>query len=152
MSSETAEAIASPEAAPPGDVSSFMSHRQILVVFGSLALGLLLASLDQTIVSTAMLTIIGDIGVKNGLAHMPWIATAYVLASTASTPIYGKLSDLFGRKPLYMSAILLPGRLRPERVLAEPRRADRLPHRAGPRRRRHHGPDVRHHRRRRPAP
>ena len=103
-------AIAKPASGKPADsadVSSFMSHKQILVVFGSLMLGLLLAALDQTIVSTAMLTIVGDIGGKNGLAHMPWIATAYVLASTASTPIYGKLSDQFGRKPLYMSAIVL---------------------------------------------
>ena len=108
MSATTSQtgAIAEPKAAGPADGPS-MTHRQILVVFGSLMLGLLLASLDQTIVSTAMLTIIGDIGGKNGLAHMPWIATAYVLASTASTPIYGKLSDLFGRKPLYMSAIAL---------------------------------------------
>jgi EmrB/QacA subfamily drug resistance transporter len=82
-----------------------MSHKQILVVFGSLMLGLLLAALDNTIVSTAIRTIIGDIGGKDGLARMPWVTTAYVLASTASTPIYGKLSDLFGRKPLYMSAI-----------------------------------------------
>ena len=84
-----------------------MSHKQILVVFGSLMLGLLLASLDNTIVSTAIRTIIGDIGGQNGLARMPWVTTAYVLASTAATPIYGKLSDLFGRKPLYMTAIAL---------------------------------------------
>ncbi|MBS2539828.1 DHA2 family efflux MFS transporter permease subunit [Catenulispora sp. NF23] len=84
-----------------------MSHKQILVVFGSLMLGLLLASLDNTIVSTAIRTIIGDIGGQNGLARMPWVTTAYVLASTAATPIYGKLSDLFGRKPLYMIAIAL---------------------------------------------
>jgi EmrB/QacA subfamily drug resistance transporter len=114
MSAETTESIATPGAGRPAEgpvgsaaMNTVMTHRQILVVFGSLMLGLLLASLDQTIVSTAMLTIIGDIGGKNGLAHMPWIATAYVLASTASTPIYGKLSDLFGRKPLYMSAIVL---------------------------------------------
>jgi EmrB/QacA subfamily drug resistance transporter len=82
-----------------------MTHKQILVVFGSLMLGLLLASLDNTIVGTAIRTIIGDIGGKDGLARMPWVTTAYVLASTAATPIYGKLSDLFGRKPLYMTAI-----------------------------------------------
>jgi EmrB/QacA subfamily drug resistance transporter len=82
-----------------------MTHKQILVVFGSLMLGLLLASLDNTIVGTAIRTIIGDIGGQDGLARMPWVTTAYVLASTAATPIYGKLSDLFGRKPLYMTAI-----------------------------------------------
>jgi len=64
-----------------------MTHKQILVVFGSLMLGLLLASLDNTIVGTAIRTIIGDIGGKDGLARMPWVATAYVLASIAATPI-----------------------------------------------------------------
>ncbi|GAA2057800.1 MFS transporter [Catenulispora yoronensis] len=100
----TPEAIASPQA-PQVAEGSTMTHKQILVVFGSLMLGLLLASLDNTIVGTAIRTIIGDIGGKDGLARMPWVTTAYVLASTAATPIYGKLSDLFGRKPLYMTAI-----------------------------------------------
>jgi EmrB/QacA subfamily drug resistance transporter len=103
---ELSEKIASPSA-PQVAEGSAMSHKQILVVFGSLMLGLLLASLDNTIVSTAIRTIIGDIGGQNGLARMPWVTTAYVLASTAATPIYGKLSDLFGRKPLYMTAIAL---------------------------------------------
>src|SRR5882762_8812952 len=103
---EVPEKIASPQA-PQVAEGSTMSHKQILVVFGSLMLGLLLASLDNTIVSTAIRTIIGDIGGQNGLARMPWVTTAYVLASTAATPIYGKLSDLFGRKPLYMTAIVL---------------------------------------------
>jgi len=98
------ENIASPQA-PQVAEGSTMTHKQILVVFGSLMLGLLLASLDNTIVGTAIRTIIGDIGGKDGLARMPWVTTAYVLASTAATPIYGKLSDLFGRKPLYMTAI-----------------------------------------------
>ncbi|WP_230419629.1 MDR family MFS transporter [Catenulispora pinistramenti] len=108
MTEKTAEPenIASPPA-PQVAEGSTMSHKQILVVFGSLMLGLLLASLDNTIVSTAIRTIIGDIGGQNGLARMPWVTTAYVLASTAATPIYGKLSDLFGRKPLYMIAIAL---------------------------------------------
>jgi EmrB/QacA subfamily drug resistance transporter len=101
---ELSEPIEQPPAAPPVE-GTFMTHKQIMVVFGSLMLGLLLASLDNTIVGTAIRTIIGDIGGKDGLARMPWVTTAYVLASTASTPIYGKLSDLFGRKPLYMFAI-----------------------------------------------
>ncbi|MFL6115816.1 MAG: DHA2 family efflux MFS transporter permease subunit [Catenulispora sp.] len=100
------ETITSPPA-PQVAEGSTMTHKQILVVFGSLMLGLLLASLDNTIVGTAIRTIIGDIGGKDGLARMPWVTTAYVLASTAATPIYGKLSDLFGRKPLYLTAIAL---------------------------------------------
>ena len=100
------EKTASPSA-PRVAEGSTMTHKQILVVFGSLMLGLLLASLDNTIVSTAIRTIIGDIGGADGLARMPWVTTAYVLASTAATPIYGKLSDLFGRKPLYMTSIAL---------------------------------------------
>jgi EmrB/QacA subfamily drug resistance transporter len=84
-----------------------MSHRQIMVVFSGLMLGLLLAALDQTIVSTALWTIVKDLDPVNGISHMSWVITAYLLASTASTPLYGKISDLFGRKPVYMFAIAL---------------------------------------------
>jgi MFS family permease len=65
---------------------------------------MLLASLDQTIVSTALPTIVGELG---GLAHLSWIVTAYMLATTIVTPLYGKLGDLFGRKIVLQSAILL---------------------------------------------
>src|SRR4051812_10037274 len=98
------ETITSPPA-PQVAEGSTMTHKQILVVFGSLMLGLLLASLDNTIVGTAIRTITGDIGGKDGLARIPWVTPAYVLPSPPATPIYGKLSDLFGRKPLYMTAI-----------------------------------------------
>jgi EmrB/QacA subfamily drug resistance transporter len=67
-------------------------------------LGMFLAALDQTIVSTALPTIVGDLG---GLAHLSWVVTAYLLASTVSTPIYGKLGDMYGRKPVFLAAILI---------------------------------------------
>jgi MFS family permease len=69
-----------------------------------LMLGMLLAALDQTIVSTALPTIVGDLG---GLEHLSWVATAYLLTSTASTPLYGKISDLYGRKPVFQFAIVV---------------------------------------------
>lgn len=73
-------------------------------VFSALLLVVLLASLDQTVVSTALPTIAGDLG---GLTHLPWIITAYLLSTTVVTPIYGKLGDLFGRKRVLQSAIVL---------------------------------------------
>ena len=81
-----------------------LSHREILVVFSGLMLGMLLAALDQTIVATALPTIVGDLG---GLNHLSWVVTAYLLASTASTPLYGKISDLYGRKIMFQAAIVL---------------------------------------------
>jgi EmrB/QacA subfamily drug resistance transporter len=67
-------------------------------------LGMFLAALDQTIVSVALPTIVGDLG---GLNHLSWVVTAYLLASTISTPIYGKLGDMYGRKPVFLVAILI---------------------------------------------
>ncbi len=78
--------------------------RSVRVVFSALMLVMLLASLDQTIVSTALPTIVGEFG---GLAHLSWIVTAYLLATTIVTPLYGKLGDLLGRKVVLQSAILL---------------------------------------------
>ncbi|MDQ1614101.1 MAG: hypothetical protein QOJ60_40 [Actinomycetota bacterium] len=83
---------------------SYLSHRQILVVLSGLMLGMLLAALDQTIVSTALPTIVGDLG---GLNHLSWVVTAYLLTSTASTPLYGKISDLYGRRRVFMFAIIV---------------------------------------------
>lgn len=91
--------------ATAADGRPMMSHRQIMVVFSGLMLGLLLAALDQTIVSTALLTIVNDLDKTTGTAQMPWVVTAYLLASTAVTPIYGKLADLYGPKKIYMFAI-----------------------------------------------
>jgi EmrB/QacA subfamily drug resistance transporter len=67
-------------------------------------LGMFLAALDQTIVSTALPTIVGDLG---GLNHLSWVVTSYLLASTVSTPLYGKLGDMIGRKPVFLAAILI---------------------------------------------
>ncbi|MFE3069972.1 DHA2 family efflux MFS transporter permease subunit [Streptomyces sp. NPDC059247] len=80
------------------------SHRKVLVAVGALLLGLLLAALDQTIVSTALPTIVSELG---GLEHLSWVVTAYLLASTAATPLWGKLGDQYGRKKLFQSAIVL---------------------------------------------
>jgi len=76
----------------------------VRLIFGALMLVMLLASLDQTIVSTALPVIVGEFG---GLAHLSWIVTAYMLATTIVTPLYGKLGDLFGRKIVLQSAIVL---------------------------------------------
>ncbi|MDB5687062.1 MAG: EmrB/QacA subfamily drug resistance transporter, partial [Rhizorhabdus sp.] len=78
--------------------------QSVRLIFGALMLVMLLASLDQTIVSTALPTIVGEFG---GLAHLSWIVTAYMLATTIVTPLYGKLGDLFGRKIVLQGAILL---------------------------------------------
>jgi EmrB/QacA subfamily drug resistance transporter len=74
------------------------------VIFGALMLVTLLASLDSTIVSTALPTIVGDLG---GLEHLSWIVTSYILAQTIATPLFGKLGDQFGRKRMLQSAVLL---------------------------------------------
>jgi len=91
---------------PAGPTHEFpqLTHRQIMNILGGLMTGMLLASLDQTIVSTALPTIVGQLG---GLNHLSWVVTAYLLASTASTPLYGKISDLYGRKPLFRFAIVV---------------------------------------------
>jgi EmrB/QacA subfamily drug resistance transporter len=81
-----------------------LSHKQILTILSGLLLGMLLAALDQTIVSTAMPSIVGDL---NGLNHIAWVTTAYLLASTVTTPMWGKLGDLFGRKYLFQGSIVI---------------------------------------------
>src|SRR2546421_5399418 len=80
------------------------TQTSLAAVFGALFLALLLASLDQTIVSTALPTIVGDLG---GLSHLSWVVTAYLLASTVVGPLYGKLGDLYGRKIMLRIAIVL---------------------------------------------
>ncbi len=79
-----------------------LSRRQVWVIFGGLMLAMLLASLDQTIVSTALPTIVSELG---GAAHLSWVVTAYMLASTVTTQMWGKLGDLFGRKVLFLIAV-----------------------------------------------
>src|SRR5581483_8904092 len=77
---------------------------RVRLIFTALMLVLLLAALDQTIVSTALPTIVGDLG---GIAHLSWVVTAYLLASTITGPLYGKLGDLYGRKKVLQAAIVI---------------------------------------------
>ena len=81
-----------------------LEHQRVLVVFSGLVLAMLLAALDSTIVATALPTIVGELG---GLEHLAWVVTAYLLAQTVVTPLYGKLGDLFGRKRILQGAIVL---------------------------------------------
>jgi MFS family permease len=87
------------------DLTATGERRQgVGVVFAGLMLVLLMAALDQTIVSTALPTIVGDLG---GLSHISWVVTAYLLAQTAVTPVYGKLGDLYGRKVMLQIALVI---------------------------------------------
>src|SRR3954463_3958684 len=80
------------------------SGRGVGMVIAALLVVMLLASLDQTIVSTALPTIVGELG---GLEHISWVVTAYLLAVTVGTPLYGKLGDLYGRKLVLQSALVI---------------------------------------------
>ncbi|MGD9986637.1 MFS transporter [Pseudonocardia sp.] len=88
--------------APPERSSGELSHKQIVTILVGLALGMFLAALDQTVVSTAIRTIADDLG---GLSLQAWATTAFLITGTITTPLYGKLSDQFGRKPLFLFAI-----------------------------------------------
>ncbi|MEV6164228.1 MDR family MFS transporter [Streptomyces sp. NPDC052052] len=90
--------------APAPATGEDRSTRSVMVAIGALLLGLLLAALDQTIVATALPTIVSDLG---GLEHLSWVVTAYLLASTAATPLWGKLGDQYGRKKLFQTAIVV---------------------------------------------
>ncbi|MCX6490949.1 MAG: MDR family MFS transporter [Rhodococcus sp.] len=83
-------------------MSGEYSHRAIMTILSGLMMGMFLAALDQTIVSTSVRTIADDL---NGFSVLAWVTTAYLITSTVSTPLYGKLSDLYGRKPFFMTAI-----------------------------------------------
>jgi EmrB/QacA subfamily drug resistance transporter len=83
--------------------SGYLSHRQILVVLGGLMAGMFLAALDMSIVGTALPRVVSDLG---GLNEMSWVVTAYLLTSTASTPLWGKISDLYGRRLIFQGAIV----------------------------------------------
>lgn len=86
------------------DDRSYLSHRQILVVMGGLMAGMFLAALDQSIVGVALPRITSDLG---GLDKLSWVVTAYLLTSTAATPLWGKVSDLLGRRPVFQAAIVV---------------------------------------------
>ncbi|QIG38714.1 MFS transporter [Microbacterium sp. 4R-513] len=92
------------ETLPDGHAPFLLTKRRIWVIFSALIAGMLLASLDQTIVSTAMPTIVGELG---GVSHQVWITTAYILATTIVMPIYGKFGDVLGRRRLFMIAIAI---------------------------------------------
>src|SRR5213080_3885971 len=91
-----------PTATPPSAPGEY-THAQILTILGGLMMGMFLGALDQTIVSTSIRTIADDL---NGLSVQAWVTTAYLITSTVATPIYGKLGDLYGRKKLFMFAII----------------------------------------------
>lgn len=91
----------SPSEAPPPER---LSHRQVVVILGGLILGLLLASLDQTVVTTALPRITADLGGVDGLS---WVVTSYLLAAAVATPLCGKLGDVYGRKRLFQLAIVV---------------------------------------------
>ncbi|MFF3853705.1 DHA2 family efflux MFS transporter permease subunit [Micromonospora sp. NPDC002575] len=82
--------------------SPVLNPRQLRLLMFGLMTGMLLAALDQTIVGTALPTIVGELG---GIDHYSWVVTAYLLASTASTPLYGKMADLYGRRPVFLFSI-----------------------------------------------
>src|ERR1700746_653960 len=96
----SSEAPAAGDAAGPGEIN----ERRRLIIIGALLLGMLLAALDQTIVATALPTIAGEL---HGLSPLSWVITAYLLASTVSTPLWGKLGDLYGRKIFFEASIVI---------------------------------------------
>jgi EmrB/QacA subfamily drug resistance transporter len=89
-------------AAAAPDASGVFTHRQIITILGGLMLGMFLAALDQTVVSTAIRTVADDL---HGYDLQAWATTAFLITSTIATPLYGKLSDLYGRRPFYLFAI-----------------------------------------------
>ena len=109
MSTTTAP-VSAPASQSPQASQPIMSHRQILLVIYGLMAGMFLSSLDQTVVGTAIRTIGDDL---HGLDQQAWVTTAYLIVSTISVPIYGKLSDIFGRRPLFIFgiAVFLAGSL-----------------------------------------
>lgn len=92
--------MSAPSGSPPA--AGMLTHRQILTIFAGLMIGMFLAALDQTIVATSIRTIADDL---DGLSLQAWATTAYLITATITTPLYGKLSDIFGRKPLFLAAI-----------------------------------------------
>ena len=91
-----------PDAPKPADAAG--PRGGLAIIYTALMLAILLAALDQTIVATALPTIVGDLG---GLSHLSWVITAYLLATTVSAPLWGKLGDQYGRKALFQAAIVI---------------------------------------------
>ena len=127
--------VETPEGTSPG---SYLSHRQILVVMGGLMAGMFLAALDQSIVGVALPKITSELG---GLDKLSWVVTAYLLTSTAATPLWGKISDLLGRRPVFQAAIIVfligsvlcgfAGEIAGALNISGHRRDDRRPRRTG---------------------
>ena len=133
MASATPAPAAGPPAAAAGTGNGALpglGRRRVLFIIGALMLGMLLAALDQTIVSTALPTIVGDL---KGGSHIAWVITAYLLAATVSTPLWGKLGDQYGRKIFFQAAIVifLAGSILSGLSHVHDR-ADRVPRRPGP--------------------
>jgi EmrB/QacA subfamily drug resistance transporter len=102
---ETGSGLAGQGGAGPAATSGqFLAPREVLIVLPGLLMAILLAMLDNLIVSTALPRIVGDLG---GVAHLSWVVTAYILASTITTPFYGKLGDMYGRKKFFVVAIII---------------------------------------------
>ncbi|MGC4190754.1 MAG: MDR family MFS transporter [Thermomicrobiales bacterium] len=100
-----ASSTASARVSDPGQTEMpQFSHRQIMVIIGGLIAGMLLSALDQSIVGTALPRIVSDLG---GLNHLSWVVTAYLLTSTAVTPLWGKISDLYGRRIIFQATIII---------------------------------------------
>jgi len=99
----TTEPATTGGASPAPDGPTYLSHRNILIILGGLMAGMFLAALDQSIVGTALPQIVSEF---NSLDKLSWVVTAYLLTSTASTPLWGKISDLYGRRPLFIAAIV----------------------------------------------
>jgi len=89
---------------PVTEATNQLTHKEIMVILGGLMMGMFLAALDQTIVSTALKSIVEEF---DGLNHYTWVVTAYLLTSTASTPLYGKISDIYGRRVVFQFAIVV---------------------------------------------
>ncbi|MFI6372232.1 DHA2 family efflux MFS transporter permease subunit [Streptomyces sp. NPDC050546] len=104
MAGDVHDTTPSPVPSPAETLAPEQVPGNVLVSIGALLLGLLLAALDQTIVSTALPTIVSDLG---GMDHLSWVVTAYLLAATAATPLWGKLGDQYGRKRLFQTAIVI---------------------------------------------
>ena len=108
MAEVTGSAGAANTGSPAGSTNQpggqFLAPREVMIVLPGLLLAILLAMLDNLIVSTALPRIVGDLG---GVAHLSWVVTAYILASTITTPFYGKLGDMYGRKIFFIAAIII---------------------------------------------
>jgi len=104
MTSEPPARTPSTPGATTNTVGDYLSHRQILVVMGGLMAGMFLAALDQSIVAVALPMITSELG---GLDKLSWLVTAYLLTATAATPLWGKISDLRGRRPMFQAAIVI---------------------------------------------